>query len=450
MIDQSIFRPYNIRGTYPDQLNEGLARKIAQGFVHVLKPKKLVLGRDVRLSSPPLHKVVMETLLDDGMDVTDVGTVGTDQLYFSIGKFGFDAGIMVSASHNPPEWTGFKSSKKNVVPTSAEEMVAVKEFVVSGQTLPRSKRRGKLTRLSILEPYLKHVLSYVDPKKLKPMRILVNGNFGTVGPIMKEIARLVPFEMIPLNVESDGRFPKGTPDPLLFENRAETTKLVKKERADFAVAWDSDGDRCFFHDENGEFIRGAFITALLAEWILRGKKGKVVSEPRVIWPVKETVEKAGGTLVLSAPGTVFIRQKMIEVDAVFGGENSAHYFYPSNWYAENGIVPFLTIWQMLSETGKKLSEIAEPLREKYFVSEEVNFAPPTIGQGRKILVAAEEKYKDGAIDHVSGVSVSFARWRFNLRASDNEPLIRLNVEARGQKLLDEKTAELTEFVKGLV
>jgi len=451
MIDPSIFRPYNIRGIYPDQLNEETARRIAQGFIHVLKPRKLVLGRDVRLSSPALHQVFLETILDAGVDVTDIGIVSTDMLYFATGKYDFDAGFIISASHNAAQWNGFKAVKKGVVPASLDEMAKLREWVLSGQTPPSGKRKGKLISKDILDQYLAHSFSFVDTSTLKPIRMVANGNFGTVGRALKELANRLPVELIQLNLEPDGNFPKGQPDPLLPQMRVEVTETAKKEKVDIAAAWDSDADRCYIHDEKGDFVRGSFMTAFLAKhYLAQEHHGKVVSERRVIWPVKETVEAAGGQYILSPTGYPFIRAKMIEVDAVFGGENSAHYFTRANWSAENGLLPFLIVWETLSKTGKKVSELFAPWRERYFVSEEYNSTLPTIAQSKEVLDKAEKKFGSGAtIEHVDGLSVEFPDWRFNLRVSNNEPLIRLNVEARSQKLLDEKTAELTEFVKKL-
>jgi phosphomannomutase len=450
MIDPSIFRTYNIRGIYPSQLNEEVTRKIAHGFLSVVKPKSIVVGRDVRLSSPALHDAFVDAVTETGLDVTDLGVANTDRQYFAAGHYGFDLGVVISASHNPAEWNGLKGSKKDVEPMSGEEVKHVKEFVLAGKALPKAQKRGQVKKMETMADYLNHVLSFVDEKSLRPMRILANCNFGTMGEVIRALQKRIPFDLVPLNIEPDGSFPKGPPDPLLPKMRVEVTEEARKMKPDFCVAWDNDGDRCYFHDEHGDFIPGAFTTATLARLILEKKSGgKVVSEPRIVWPVQDSVEQAGGEFVLYRTGYVFIREKMREIKAVFGGENSGHYFFPENWYADNGFIPFLMIWEHLSKTGEKLSEVVGPLREKYFVSEEMNYPLPSPEQGKAIQKEAERHYKDGKIEYIDGLHVSFSDWRFTLRASHNEPLLRLQLESKDQKLLDARTGELTEFVKKL-
>jgi phosphomannomutase len=449
MLAQSIFRPYNIRGTYPSELDEDGAYAVAQAFAGVLKPKKVAVGRDARLSGPKLQDATMRGFVDAGVDVVDLGMITTDQLYWASGAKGLD-GIQVSASHNPPEWNGMKFIKKGVVPLSDEE---IRNLYGRAQDRKReiSSTRGKTERKNTLHEYAEFLLKFINPGRIKPFKVVVNPLSGTAGPLVEEMVKNLPIEIVPLNMKPDGHFPKGNPDPFVPSMREETAAEVKKTQANLGVSWDNDSDRCAFFDDSGEFIPGAFTTALLAQYFLNKYPGsKILSEVRVIWPVKETVEAAGGIHILNKPGHAFIKERMRQDDVIFGGELSGHYFLRDFWYADNGFIPFLILLELLSESGKKLSDLVAPFRAKYFFSEEVSFPLAEREDADPILDKLAKRYADGTADRISGLSVAYKDWRFNIRPSDTEPKIRLIVEARSQKLLDEKTAELTEFVKGLV
>lgn len=445
MIDPSIFRPYNVRGIYPSQLDEDGAYLFAQAFAKVTKSKKVAVGRDARLSGPSLQKAVTDGLQDIGVDVTDLGIVTTDEIYFASGAKGFN-GIQVSASHNPPEWNGLKFIKSGSVPLADEELAAL-YAEAKKEKKEKSGDRDHLATLDLLPDYSEFLLGFIDASKIKSFRLVVNPLNGTAGPVVSALAQKLPMDIIALNMEPDGHFPKGNPDPFLPEMRRETSEIVRQEKADFGVAWDNDADRVAFFDENGEFVPGAFTTGLLAQHFLKEKPGsKIISEPRVVWPVKETVEAAGGVYLINKPGHVFLKDRMRKEDALFGGELSGHYFFRDFWYSDNGFIPFLLLLELLSTSGKRLSELVQPFRGKYFFSEEINFDMDRAA-AEKRLDTVEAHYKEGHPDRISGLSVAFPDWRFNLRPSDNEPKLRLTVEARQKELVQQKVDELTNLIK---
>lgn len=445
MLDPSIFRPYNVRGRYPSELDEDGAYLLAQAFAKVTGSKKVAVGRDARLSGPQLQHAVIEGLIDAGVDVIDLGMITTDELYYAAGAKGFD-GIQVSASHNPPDWNGLKFIKSGSMPLSDDELAQL-YWETKKEQKKKEPSAGSVTTFNILPEYVEFLLAFINTSKVRSLRVVANPLNGTAGPVVAVLAKKLPIELVPLNMEPDGNFPKGTPDPFLPEMRKETSEAVRKEAADFGVSWDNDADRCAFFDQRGEFVSGAFTTSLLAECFLKDKPGaKIISEPRVVWPVQETVEAAGGIHIINKPGHVFLKDRMRKEDALFGGELSGHYFFRDFWYSDNGFIPFLMLLELLSTSEKKLSELIKPFREKYFFSEEISFSLDRKA-AESIVARAEEQYKNGQIDKISGLSVTFPDWRFNLRPSDNEPKLRLIVEARYQKLLDEKTTELTEFVQ---
>lgn len=446
MIDPSIFRPYNVRGIYPGELNEEVAYLLAQAFARVTKTHKVAVGRDARLSGPALQKAVMYGLIDMDVDVIDLGMITTDELYFVAAKKDMD-GIQVSASHNPSEWNGLKFILKGVKTLTDDQLQRVYREAQKEEKHVETSR-GEMASYDAAPEYLEFLMNFVDPEKLRPFRVVINPLNGTVGPAIQALAKRLPLTIVPLNMEPDGSFPKGPPDPLLPAMRRETSEATKREKVDFGVSWDNDGDRVFFFDDTGEYVQGPFTTALLAKFFLeRTPKAKIISETRVLWPVKETIEAAGGIHIINKPGHVFLKARMREEDAVFGGELSGHYFFRDFWYADNGFIPFLLMLEILSDSGKKLSELLASYRAKYFFSDEMNFPLAKREDAVKIFERVELKYTQGEVDRISGITLTFPDWRFNLRPSDNEPLIRLNVEARKKELLNDKVKEVGALIE---
>ncbi len=447
-INSSIFKSYDVRGIYPQDFNEEIASKITEAFIKVFSLKKAVLAKDVRESGPRLYDSIKDTFLKKGVDLIDVGTVSTDMFYFAVGSNDVDGGLTISASHNPREWNGMNFSKKNAEPISSETGLSdIKQLVLDNFSLPDAKIPGKIQEKDITDDFVKKSLSFIDLSRLKPKKIVANANFGLDVVVLKKAIEKfnLPLDLVPLNENPDGTFPKGPPNPLLPENRKEFLGLIKKENADFGVSWDADGDRCFFADEKGNFIEGYFMTAILAKEILKKEKGgKVVIDPRLVWATSEEIRKSGGIPIVCKPGMTIIADKMKSEDAVFAGEMSSHFYFRENYYRDNGFIPLFLVWQILSEQETTLSALAYPYTSKYFTPGELNFETE---RKDEIIKAAEDKYSNGKIEHIDGLSVEYSDWRFNLRKSNTENLLRLNLEARSKDLMEEKKKELESFIK---
>ena len=448
-INQSIFKSYDVRGIYPTDFNEDIAAKITQAYIKLFSPKKVVLGRDVRESGESLFNSILKTFVDAGIDVLDIGIVSTDEFYFAVGSNDVDGGITVSASHNPREYNGMNFCKRDAEPISGETgLNQMKELIINDQfKVQNGSTPGTITKISVRDDFIKRSVAFIDKSELKPMRIVANANFGVDYLILMRTIELfmLPLTVIPLNEKPDGTFPKGPPNPLLPENRKETLELVKKEHADLGVSWDADGDRCFFADENGNFIEGYFITAILAKEILKKNPGgKVVIDPRLVWATTEEITNSGGIPIVSRPGMTVIAANMKREDAVFAGEMSSHFYFKENFYRDNGLIPLLLVLEMISKYNTTLSQLAYPYTSKYFSPGEINFETENKDA---IIKLAEETYRDGRIEHIDGLSVEYSNWRFNLRKSNTEPLLRLNLEAKSEELMKQKTEELTQFIK---
>jgi len=459
-----IFKAYDIRGTYPDQINEAKFKRIAMAYAQFLKnkiaiqskgaassstPLRVVVGRDVRLSGPKLEKAVIDGLIEAGVDVTDIGSVPTEMLYFAAGYYHFDGGIQVSASHNPKEFNGLKLLAAGVEAISGDTgLTEIKKLAESSDNLV-SLIPGELESREVEEDYFDFLTKFVHFDAGRPLKVVANANFGFSGEVTQRLlARLVTshVNLIELNFKPDGNFPKGRPDPLIPANREETSELIKATNANFGVSWDGDGDRCFITDEKGEPIEGCHLTALLAEHLLKTHPGeKIIYDPRNVWATEATVQVAGGVPILNKAGHTFIKNRMRQEDALFAGEMSGHFYFRDFYYADNGLIPFLLFLNIVTEDKRPVSEIVRPLREKFFVSGEINFE---VTDKAAMMKKAESTYPDGQIDRTDGLSISFDHsWRFNLRPSNTENLLRLNVEANGQAICTEKTAELTALIK---
>ncbi|TAN21044.1 MAG: phosphomannomutase/phosphoglucomutase [Acidobacteria bacterium] len=439
MIDPEIFKSYDIRGVYPDQLDEAGAEAIARAFAQVVAAKQVVVGKDVRASGPALAAAAIGALLRAGVEVVDIGTVSTDMFYFAAATLDVDGGFTVSASHNPKEWNGFNCCRRGAVPLALTSgLEKVRELALRDNRGAPASVPGALRQENVWDGFADYVLGYIDRTKLRPMRIVANGNCGLQVKVLRLVARRggLPLEIQGMYEEPDGNFPVpgGVPNPLLPQNQGELVEAVKQNHADLGVAWDADGDRCFFVDETGYFLSGYFTTAILARSILHHEPGAtVVIDPRSIWATQETIATLGGKTVLSRAGMTIIPAKMREVNAAFAGEMSAHFYFRRNWYRDNGMIPLLLMLELLGREKKKLSEYVAPLRAKYFASGEINFE---VADAAAVIARAETAFAGGEMDYTDGLSVAYPDWRFNLRPSNTEPLLRLNVEARSQASLD--------------
>lgn len=443
------FKAYDIRGRIPDELNEDLAYNIGRGYAALLSPSKVCIGRDVRLSSEAMAAAVARGLNDQGCDVLDIGLCPTEEIYFATAHLNLDGGIMVTASHNPMDYNGMKLVKEQSKPISGDTgLKDIERLVLKGDFRPAS-RNGSVEAVSTRAAYIDHLMTYIHPEKLKKLKIVMNCGNGCASPILDELEKRLPaLEFIKLFPEPDGTFPNGIPNPILPENRGVTADQVIAHKADLGIAWDGDCDRCFFFDEKGGFIEGYYLVGFLGQAFLKTHPGsKVVHDPRLVWNTVEMVREAGGIPVMSKAGHAFIKERMRAEDAIYGGEMSAHHYFRDFAYADSGMIPWLLLVETLSAADKPLSELIGARLKKYPVSGEINRKvsdPP--GVLKKI--EAHYKGKELAIDHTDGVSMEFKDWRFNLRASNTEPVIRLNVETRqNQELCEEKTQELLKLIE---
>jgi len=445
------FKAYDIRGAVPEELNEDLAFKIGQAFSEYIKPATVVVGRDIRLSSKAIAGALINGLTASGCKVYDIGLCGTEQVYFSTAHLEAGGGIMVTASHNPANYNGMKMVREGSRPISGDTGLRDIEALASGAAdIKSAALPGEVELIDTSRAYAEHIASYIDPQKLPQYKVVVNPGNGCAGPVLNIIGRHLPFQFIKVNYEPDGTFPNGIPNPLLPENREVTSKAVIESGADVGVAWDGDFDRCFFFDEKGRFVEGYYIVGLLAEAMLaKYPGGKIIHDPRLTWNTRDMVENAGGVPVMSKTGHAFLKERMRAEDAVYGGEMSAHHYFREFSYCDSGMIPWLLVLEMMSKTGKPLSALVEERERLYPVSGEIN---RTVADAAAAIKKIEDIYAPGAVsvDHTDGVSIEFEKWRFNLRMSNTEPLVRLNVESRGDRaLMEEKTNELLDLLKGV-
>jgi len=442
------FKAYDLRGRIPNELNDDVAYRVARGYAQFLSPKRIVVGRDIRLSSAALTDAVCRGLTDSGVDVYDIGVCGTEGVYFATFDGGYDGGIMITASHNPSDYNGMKFVRESSKPISGDNGLGEIRKFAENEQFPAAAAKGVRRAIDTSERYVAHLLSYVDLGALKPLKIVVNAGNGGAGLIIDQLEPHLPFEFIKVHHQPDGNFPNGIPNPMLEENRAPTVEAIKSSGADFGIAWDGDFDRCFLFDETGGFIEGYYIVGLLASVLLRGQPGgKVVHDPRLTWNTIEMVEAAGGEAVLSKSGHAFIKQRMREVDGVYGGEMSAHHYFRRFAYCDSGMIPWLIVAQIISESGQKLSQLVNQRIARFPASGELNYRVP---DAKAAIAAVENRYAARAVsvDRTDGISFEFTDWRLNLRSSNTEPLLRLNVESRGSlPLMKAKTEEVLALLK---
>ena len=443
-VDASIFKAYDIRGIHPDQLDEDVAYAIGRAFVSFLQTDTVVVGRDMRVSGPQLFAALVRGLTDQGADVIDIGMVSTDQYYYACATLE-KAGLMVTASHNPPQYNGFKMVRRMPYLLSGDEGIQDLRRIVEEDGFAVSARQGQVVQKDLSAGFVAKVLELVDPAELKPLKVVADTANGMVGPILQRVYERLPVELIGLYLEPDGRAPNHGLDPMQPENRAELERRVQEERADIGFAFDGDGDRFFIVDDRGRFVPGDFVTALLGGYALEKYPGaKIVCDVRCSWAVRDLISAAGGTPLMERVGHAFIKPRMFEEGAVFGGELSGHYYFKDFFGADSGIVPSLLVLEMLSRKGAKFSELLAPLEDKYFLSSEIN---STVADPQEKMQALAARYQDGDIDHLDGISISFADWHFNVRPSNTEPLLRLNLEARSRELMEEKRDEVLALIR---
>lgn len=443
MTELTCFKAYDIRGRVPDELNEDIAERIGRAFAAVVQPKKVVVGHDIRLTSVAIKTAVTQGLLAAGVDVDDIGLCGTEEIYHATFAGGYHGGIAVTASHNPKDYNGMKFVREGSQPISGDTgLFDIKALAESGE-FSNAKITGKRTEVNFSERYKDHLLSYIDAANLKPLKIVVNAGNGGAGRVVDLLEDSLPFEFIRVHHEPDGEFPNGVPNPLLEENRAPTIDAIREHKADLGIAWDGDFDRCFFFDENGRFIEGYYVVGLLAAaFLTKHPKGtRIVHDPRLTWNTIDLVETAGGVPVQCKTGHAFIKERMRLEDAVYGGEMSAHHYFKDFAYCDSGMIPWLLTTELMCTKGAKLSELVDARMELYPVSGEIN---RTIADPAALLKEVEDKFRAQAnnIEHVDGLSMVFDEWRFSLRMSNTEPVVRLNIESRGNPALMEEKRDL--------
>ncbi len=444
------FKAYDIRGRIPDELNTELARNIGRAFTAVFQPRKVAVGHDIRLTSPELTKALIDGLLESGVDVLHLGLCGTEEIYhaaFSLEDQGVDGGIVVTASHNPADYNGMKFVTRGARPVSGESgLKKMAELIVKGELPQAAEKPGKESRAENKKSYIQHLLGYVNIKELASLKLVVNNGNGSAAPVVDLLERELPFSFIKAFHEPDGSFPHGVPNPLLPEKREETAKLVREHGADMGIAWDGDFDRCFFWDEKGNFIEGYYIVGLLAlELLSQNPGGKILHDPRLTWNTEELVTAAGGIPILAKTGHAFIKERMRQEDAIYGGEMSAHHYFKNFGYCDSGMIPWLLVASLLSRKKVSLSSLVAERIAAYPISGEIN---SVVDDPDAVIAKIEERFVAGEKDYTDGLSVSFAEFRFNVRKSNTEPLLRLNVESRADPdLLKEKTEELLKIIQ---
>jgi len=439
------FKAYDIRGRLGTELNEEIAYKIGRAYAQYLRPKSVVVGGDVRLTSKSLKEALSNGLRDQGANVIDIGMCGTEEIYFATSHLNVDGGIVVTASHNPIDYNGLKLVREGSRPISGDTgLNEIKRLAEENKFASvDAAQRGQYTEQSTLAAYIEHLMTYVDPAQLKPLKLVVNAGNGAAGHVIDAIERFLPFEFIKVHHEPDGTFPNGIPNPLLVDNRAATGDAVIAAGADMGIAWDGDFDRCFLFDERGEFVEGYYIVGLLAEaFLLKNPGAKIIHDPRLTWNTQDIAQVNGGSAIQSKTGHAFIKERMRAEDAVYGGEMSAHHYFRDFFYCDSGMIPWLLVCELLSRKSQTLSSLLEDRIAKFPSPGEIN---SYIAEPAKAIEKVLVHYSGQAlsIDKTDGISLEFADWRFNLRMSNTEPVVRLNVESRADKnLVDIKTKEI--------
>ncbi|MDG1800469.1 MAG: phosphomannomutase [Luminiphilus sp.] len=441
------FKSYDVRGRVPDELNEDIATRIGRAYAQVIEPGTVVVGHDIRLTSEAMKAALVDGLLTQGVDVFDIGQCGTEEIYFATSHLKVGGGICVTASHNPKDYNGMKFVRAESKPISGDSGLKEIQSQAESNDFSPATQRGTLQVVDVSEAYIAHLLSYVDLKALKPLKIVCTAGNGGAGPVVDLLEPHLPFEFIKLHHEADGHFPNGVPNPMIEENRVASANLVRETGADMGIAWDGDFDRCFFYDHTGVFIEGYYVVGLLAaSFLAKSSQETVVHDPRLTWNTMDIAQMSGGATEQSKTGHAFIKETMRRVDAVYGGEMSAHHYFRDFAYCDSGMIPWLLVAEIMSTTGKTLASLVEERTHAFPCSGEIN---RTVADASLLIAQVESRYAAGAeaVEHLDGLSVSFKDWRFNLRMSNTEPVVRLNVESRGDAaLMTEKTQELLAII----
>jgi len=448
-LNPDIFKAYDVRGVYPTEVNEEAARAIGGAFVAYLKAKRIAVSRDMRLSSPALAGAFIDGAIAQGADVVDYGMIATDMLYFAVARDGHDGGVQITASHNPKQYNGMKMVRTEAFPLSGDEGLAeIREMIQKGTLPAPAARPGQVTTKDVLDPYVDHVMSFIDPSVIKPFSVVLDAGSGMGGLVAPKLFDRLPCRTTRLCFDIDGRFPNHEANPLIEENRRDIVDRVIAEKADIGIAWDGDADRCFFIDGTGAFASGDFITALLAEaFLMKNPGATVIYDLRASYAVKDTVAKYAGTSLMNRVGHAFFKRRMRETNAIFGGEVTGHYYFRDNFYADNGFIPALLILELMSRKGLTLHELLRPLNGQYFISGEINTKLKSMTEVPARLVAIAAKYADGRQYELDGLSVEYPDWHFNVRPSNTEPLLRLNLEAKTPALMDQMRDEVLALIR---
>ena len=447
VLDPKVFKAYDVRGIYPDDLDEAGAYAIGRAYVEQFEPRRIAVGRDMRLSSPQIAAEVIRGAAEAGAEVLDLGLVGTEMVYFAVGELALDGGIEVTASHNPKEYTGMKIVRRGALPVGGESgLLDVRDRAVT-IAAPSEGETGTVSPYDIWPAYVDRVLSFIDVSSVRPLKIVIDAANGMAGAMLPRVLERLPIDTVRCYFEPDGSFPNHEPNPLLPENREFIVGKTLEEGADLGVAFDGDADRCFFVDDTGEFVPGDFATALFAESLLAKEPGaKIIYDVRASWAVAETIERAGGIALENRVGHAYIKHRMRKDDAAFGGEVSGHYYFRDFSQADSGVIPFLLMLELVSKSGKKLSELLKPYREEYFITGEIN--TPVADVALKLQELKEHYAAQGTVSHLDGISVVADDWHFNVRPSNTEPLLRLNLEARGsQAKMEAKRDEVLSLIR---
>ena len=446
MLDPKVFKAYDIRGIYPSEIDEAGAYAIGRGYVEQFEPKRVAVGRDMRLSGPAMQAEVMRGAADAGAQVLDLGLIGTEMLYFAVGELGLDGGIVVTASHNPKAYTGMKIVRRGALPVGGESgLLDVRNRALAGAR-ERTGPAGTVTPYDVWPAYVDRVTSFVDVSALRPLRVVIDAANGMAGAMLPPVLERLPVEVVRCFFEPDGSFPNHEPNPLLPENREFIVATTREEGADLGVAFDGDADRCFFVDDTGEFVPGDFATALFAKSVLAKEPGaRIIYDVRASWAVPHTITDAGGVPLINRVGHAYIKHRMRKEDAAFAGEVSGHYYFRDFSQADSGVVPFLMMLEVVSKAGRPLSELLRPFRETYFITGELN--TPVADVALKLQELKEHFGAGGRVTHLDGLSVDFDDWHFNVRPSNTEPLLRLNLEARTREQMEAKRDEVLALIR---
>jgi phosphomannomutase len=446
----NVFKAYDVRGLYPEEITEELFHRLGRAFVAYLGPGRFAVTRDMRLSSPTLAQAFIDGVVKQGGHVTDYGLAGTDQMYFAVAADDLDGGAQITASHNPKQYNGCKLVRREAFPLSGESGIKEMKDMILGGNLPQpAERSGSVQRGDMLDRYVTHVMSFIDESTVRSFNVVLDAGSGVAGLVAPRLFDRLPCKTTRLCFEVDGTFPNHEANPLIEENRRDITAEVIRERADAGIAWDGDADRCFFLDGTGEFIAGDFVTALLAEAFLLKKPGStIIYDVRASYAVKDVVAKYGGRALMNRVGHAFIKRRMREEDAIFGGEVTGHYYFRDNFYADNGFIPALLILELMSKKGQSLRDLLQPLREKYFISGEINTKVSSMDVAAEKIERLAREYAHGNVYRLDGVSAEFDDWHFNVRPSNTEPLLRLNLEGLTPEIMEQRRDEVLGIIRG--